>query len=101
MADVDWTDVPIEVATTVLPFSLKIGILSQPVNAGSDIVLLYDVEPYVAYTRPLDPYPYIVPDAPAVLTIHGQPLVEAGVIGSVVIPVTNTILVYYGAQFWG
>ena len=101
MADVDWTDVPILVATTCLPFSSKIGTLSQPVTVGSDVVLLYDVEPYVAYTRALDPYPYIVADAPAVLTIHGQPLVEAGVIGSVVIPVTNTILVYFGAQFWG
>jgi len=101
MADVDWTDVDIEVATTYYPFASKIGTLTQPVNAGSDIVFLYDVEPYVAYTRPLDPYPYIVPDAPAVLIIHGQPLVEAGVIGSVIIPVTNTILVYFGAQFWG
>lgn len=100
MADLDWQDVPIEVATTVLPFSSKIGTLSQPVNAGSDIVFLYDVEPYVAYTRDLDPLVYTAISTPP-LDIHGQPGVEAGVIGSVVIPVTNTKLVYFGAQFWG
>ena len=100
MADVDWTDVPILVATTCLPFSSKIGTLSQPVNVGSDVVFLYDVEPYVAYIRDLDPLHFTSISTPP-LTIHGQPFVEAGVVGSVVIPVTNTILVYFGAQFWG
>jgi hypothetical protein len=98
MADIDWQDVPIEVATTPYPFSTLTGVWAS--NVGSDVVFLYGQEPYVAYTRDTDPLTYTAISTPP-LDIHGQPGVEAGVIGSVVIPVTNTILVYFGAQFWG